>query len=124
MVAETKGLLPGGHLLKVILETGALPDADAIAGAARLAIGAGADRLKTSTGKLPISATPEAARVILSEIAAADRPVSFKAAGGIRTLEDAVGYPRSPTRSWGRPGPVRPPSGSARAACTPSLSRQ
>jgi deoxyribose-phosphate aldolase len=92
MVAETKGLLPGGRVLKVILETGALPDAEAIAGAARLAIGAGADFLKTSTGKLPISATPEAARVILSEIAAADRLVGFKAAGGIRTLEDAAGY--------------------------------
>jgi deoxyribose-phosphate aldolase len=92
MVARTKALLPADRSLKVILETGALPDAGAIAGAARLAIAAGADFLKTSTGKLPVSATPQAARIVLEEIAAADRPVGFKAAGGIRTLADAAGY--------------------------------
>lgn len=92
MIRATREVMPAGHPLKVILETGCLPDDAAIVGAARLAIEAGADFLKTSTGKMPVSATPASARLLLETIATADRPVGFKAAGGIRTLADAAQY--------------------------------
>lgn len=79
-------------LLKVILETGELPDAAAVHGAAELAIGLGADFIKTSTGKTSVSATLDAARTMLEAIAAADRPVGIKPSGGIRTFDDAMAY--------------------------------
>lgn len=78
-------------VLKVILETGEL-EADTIRSAADLAIGLGADFIKTSTGKTPVSATPEAVQIMLEAIAAADRTVGIKPSGGIRTYEDAVVY--------------------------------
>ncbi len=59
---------------------------------ARLAIEAGADFIKTSTGKIAVSATPEAAETMLAVIRERGRPVGFKAAGGIRTLADAALY--------------------------------
>ena len=82
----------GAAQVKAILETGLLGDAELIREAARLAIEGGADFIKTSTGKVPVNATPEAARVMLEEIAATDREVGFKPAGGIRTTEDAAAY--------------------------------
>jgi len=78
--------------LKVILETGELQHDELITSAARLAIDNGADFIKTSTGKTSVSATPQAARLMLAVIAAADRPVGFKPSGGIRTLADAQIY--------------------------------
>jgi deoxyribose-phosphate aldolase len=81
-----------GGRLKVILEAGALGDASMIKVAAQLAIAGGADFIKTSTGKIPVSATPEAVRVMLDVIADADRPVGLKPSGGIRTLDDALVY--------------------------------
>lgn len=78
--------------LKVILETGEYPDIDSIARAARLAIEHGADFVKTSTGKTPVSATPEAVRTMLEVIRSSGRPVGIKPSGGIRTLEDATVY--------------------------------
>jgi deoxyribose-phosphate aldolase len=84
-----------GLTLKVILETGVLADEALIARASQLSLEAGADFLKTSTGKTPVSATPQAARVMLSCIAgdagAAGR-VGFKPSGGIRTVADAAVY--------------------------------
>jgi deoxyribose-phosphate aldolase len=84
-----------GRKLKVILETGELRDAEAIGRASRLALQAGADVLKTSTGKVPVNATPQAARVMLQAIAedpAARGHVGFKPAGGVRTVADAAIY--------------------------------
>lgn len=78
--------------LKVILETGALGDGRAIEAASRLAIEAGADFLKTSTGKLPVSATPDAAKAILGVIRTSRRKVGLKPSGGIRTLFEARSY--------------------------------
>jgi deoxyribose-phosphate aldolase len=78
--------------LKVILETGVLAEPAAIAGAARAAVMAGCDFLKTSTGKAPVGATPEAAAVLLAVIAEADGKVGFKAAGGIRSAQQAASY--------------------------------
>jgi deoxyribose-phosphate aldolase len=92
MIREAKDVVGPQKLLKVILETGALPDRDAIVRASRLAIAAGADFIKTSTGKISVSATPEAAEAMLGVIKEAGGKVGFKPAGGIRTLADGATY--------------------------------
>ncbi len=83
-------------ILKVILETGSLGRPETIRKAALLAMCAGADFIKTSTGKTPVAATPEAAVVMCQAIrdfyAATGRRVGFKAAGGIATPEQAALY--------------------------------
>jgi deoxyribose-phosphate aldolase len=84
-----------GLVLKVILETGELRDAAVVAAACRVALDAGADFLKTSTGKSPVSATPAAAKLLLQAIAgdaAARTRVGFKPSGGIRNVADAATY--------------------------------
>ena len=84
-----------GLVLKVILETGEMADAATIDTGCRIALDAGADFLKTSTGKKPISATPAAAERLLAAIAGdagARSRVGFKPAGGIRTVADAALY--------------------------------
>lgn len=78
--------------LKVILETGRLHERAHIVAASGDAIAAGADFIKTSTGKIDVSATPEAAAAMLHAIRESHRPVGFKAAGGIRTLAQARVY--------------------------------
>lgn len=82
--------------LKVILETGALRSADAIQRASVLSIYAGADFIKTSTGKIEPAATPEAAfvmcRVIRQYFEATGTWIGFKAAGGVSTVDDALTY--------------------------------
>ncbi len=81
---------------KVILETNALKTPELIKKAALLAMFAGADFVKTSTGKNKGGATPEAAVVMCQAIKEyyekTGRRVGFKAAGGIRTAEDAALY--------------------------------
>ncbi|MCT8973395.1 deoxyribose-phosphate aldolase [Microbaculum marinisediminis] len=89
--AATQGATRGATL-KVILETGELEDPALIRSASGIAIRAGADFIKTSTGKVTVNATPEAARIMLSVIAETGGKVGFKAAGGIRTLDDAATY--------------------------------
>jgi len=83
-----------GVLLKVIIESGALGDAGTIRRASRDAIDAGASFIKTSTGKIGIGATPEAARSMLEAIKVSDLGIGFKASGGIRTLTQAREYMR------------------------------
>lgn len=79
--------------LKVIIESGELATAERIAQATRLALAAGADFVKTSTGKTAVGATPEAAAVMLKEIAASGLSAAgFKASGGVRSVADAAGY--------------------------------
>ncbi len=78
--------------LKLILETGALEEPHLITAAARAAVMAGVDFLKTSTGKIPVGATLEAAALLLAVIAEAEGRVGFKAAGGVRTADEAAGY--------------------------------
>jgi len=92
MVEAVREMIDQERLLKVILETGELKDPSLIETAGRIAIGAGADFIKTSTGKTPISATPEAAEIMLNAIKASGRPVGLKPSGGIRTLADATIY--------------------------------
>ena len=84
----------GDKLLKVIIESGELKDAALIKRASELSIEAGADFIKTSTGKVAVSATPEAADIMLNvikDMGVADK-VGFKPAGGVRTAEDAEQY--------------------------------
>ncbi len=81
-----------GIALKLILETGALGTPALIREASELGLDAGVDFLKTSTGKVAVNATPEAAAVMLDAIAARGGRCGFKAAGGIRTLADARVY--------------------------------
>ncbi|MDH5339186.1 MAG: deoxyribose-phosphate aldolase [Rubrivivax sp.] len=82
-----------GRTLKLILETGELRDPALIGRAARLALAEGADFLKTSTGRTPVGATPEAARLLLQAIAGTPGSTAgFKASGGVRTLADAARY--------------------------------
>lgn len=94
-IAELKAVC-GERALKVILETGALQSAELIKKASLLSIYAGADFIKTSTGKISIAATPEAAYVMCQTIkeyhAKTGQWIGFKAAGGISTVKDAVDY--------------------------------
>lgn len=72
-------------MLKVIIESGELKSEALIQNrAAELAIDAGADFIKTSTGKVPVNATLEAARIMLQVIKEKDPHVGFKAAGGVK----------------------------------------
>ena len=83
----------GAAALKVILESGAYPDAESVRAAAAICLDAGAEFVKTSTGKIAVGATPEAAKAILGEIAS--RPgceAGFKASGGVRSVDDAATY--------------------------------
>ena len=86
----------GDHALKVILETGDLVTASNIKKASILAMYAGADYIKTSTGKEKISATPEAAYVMCQAIKEyydeTGIQIGFKPAGGINTVMDAITY--------------------------------
>ena len=91
MIRAVRAACDTAHL-KVILETGALREEKYISGASRLALAEGADFLKTSTGKIAISATPEAARIMLEEIKSSGQNVGFKASGGLRTYEQARLY--------------------------------
>jgi len=83
-------------VLKVILETGLLVTPERIADASFLAMENGADFIKTSTGKVKVNATPQAAWVMCECIKkyheATGRMVGFKAAGGIASALDAVCY--------------------------------
>lgn len=80
----------GAKTLKVILESGAFPAIAPLAQAAHDVFEAGADFLKTSTGKIAQGATAESARVLL-ETGADGRP-GVKISGGVRTLADAAAY--------------------------------
>ncbi len=92
VLAAVTAMVESPRIVKVILETGALGDAAAVRAAAELAVDGGADFVKTSTGKIPVGASIEAAEAMLSVIAAADRPIGLKPSGGIRSFDDAVAY--------------------------------
>ncbi len=85
-----------GATLKVILETGELSSLEMVADAAQIAIDAGADFIKTSTGMAKTNATLEVSAVMLNVIqahfATTGRKVGFKPAGGIRSAEQALAY--------------------------------
>lgn len=86
----------GDAHLKVILETGELRTLDNVRRASWLSMLAGADFIKTSTGKVSPAATPPVTLVMLEAVrdfaSATGRRVGVKAAGGIRTSKEAIGY--------------------------------
>lgn len=94
-IEELKEVCGDKHL-KVILETGALKTASNIKKASILSMYSGADFIKTSTGKENPAATPEAAYVMCNAIKEyhreTGRKISFKPAGGINTVKDALTY--------------------------------
>jgi deoxyribose-phosphate aldolase len=94
-IAAVREACAGAHL-KVILETGELGTLDHVRRASWLAMLAGADFIKTSTGKVSPAATPPATLVMLEAVRdfrdRHGRQVGVKAAGGIRTAKDAVRY--------------------------------
>jgi deoxyribose-phosphate aldolase len=110
LVQATKAAA-GDHTLKVILETGHLVDPAVITAVARAAIMAGADFLKTSTGKTAVGASLEAAAVLLAVLQEADGRVGIKFSGGIRTTRQAAGYlhlvDHFMSSGWTRPETVR-----------------
>lgn len=105
----------GNATLKVILETGELADPDLIRNAGLDAIASGADFIKTSTGKVAVGATLEAAAVMLQVLAATqpgtERTLGFKPAGGISTVRDAASYLHLADTimgpNWARPATFR-----------------
>ncbi len=94
-IAIIKEAIGNAHL-KVILETGELLNTDNIHLASILSMEAGADFIKTSTGKTPVSATPEAVYTMCSAIkdyyAKTGRKVGIKPSGGMSNSEDAIIY--------------------------------
>ena len=92
-IAELKAVCGDKHL-KVILETGLLKTAENIWKASILAMAAGADFIKTSTGKISVNATPEATFVMCSAIKAwkekTGQKICYKPAGGVSTTDEAV----------------------------------
>ncbi|MBQ9665873.1 MAG: deoxyribose-phosphate aldolase [Bacteroidaceae bacterium] len=94
-IAEIKAVC-GERKLKTILETGCLKTASNIKKASLLAMYAGADYIKTSTGKLEPAATPEAAFVMCQAIKEyyekTGIQIGFKPAGGMKTVQDALVY--------------------------------
>ncbi len=94
-ISELKAIC-GEHKMKVILETGLLPSASDIKKASLLAMYAGADYIKTSTGKEKPAATPEAAYVMCQAIKEyyekTGIQIGFKPAGGLNTVHDALVY--------------------------------
>jgi len=95
-IEEIKALCGEEKHLKVILETGALKSTSNIKKASVLAMYSGADFIKTSTGKIEVSATPEAAYVMCQAIKEyydlTGKKIGFKPAGGISNVHDALVY--------------------------------
>ena len=85
-----------GARLKVILETGELKDIESIFTASLVSMYAGADFIKTSTGKVPVNATPEAVYVMCEAIkqyyARTGKKVGLKVAGGVSKAQNALRY--------------------------------
>nr|WP_298105095.1 deoxyribose-phosphate aldolase [uncultured Shinella sp.] len=92
MVEAVRAVCTPPVRLKTILETGELKDPALIREASDLAIAAGTDFIKTSTGKVSVNATLPAAEIMLNAIKASGKPVGFKPAGGVRTVGDATDY--------------------------------
>ncbi|CAH9067300.1 Deoxyribose-phosphate aldolase [Pseudoalteromonas holothuriae] len=91
-VNSSKVLCKDKAKLKVIIESGVLATDTLITQACEVAVLAGADFIKTSTGKVPINATLNSTRTILNYIKRSGKDVSFKAAGGVKTVAQASEY--------------------------------
>ena len=92
LVTVARAATPAPARLKTILETGELAEPALIRKAADIALANGADFIKTSTGKVKVNATLEAAEIMLTAIREAVSAAGLKPAGGIRTVADAAAY--------------------------------
>jgi deoxyribose-phosphate aldolase len=94
LVSQCKKACGDSVQLKVIIEVGELKTEALVKHASRISIKAGADFIKTSTGKVAVNATPEFARMMLDVIREFrdTHKVGFKAAGGVKSAEDALIY--------------------------------
>lgn len=96
LIRASKEICGKQILLKTILETGKLESPENIFSASIDAVFSGADILKTSTGKITVNATPQAAKIMILVIRSAKeysgKNVGFKAAGGIKTVAEANTY--------------------------------
>ncbi|MCH9769488.1 MAG: deoxyribose-phosphate aldolase [Gammaproteobacteria bacterium] len=92
----------GDCLLKVILETGALDNKETIYQAALLAIDAGADFIKTSTGKIAQGASIAAAKAMIKAIKTSPRDIGLKISGGVRDIKTAEQYLKLFTDGFGK----------------------
>lgn len=95
LIEACKQACPKTVLLKVIIETGQLKTPELIKLASEVSIRGGADFIKTSTGKVKVNATPEAAKIMLEVIKSTNNTqidTGFKAAGGVKDVNDAQIY--------------------------------
>jgi len=92
LVAGCKAICGEKVLLKVIIESGELKTDALISLASKVSIDAGADFIKTSTGKVPVNATLEASKLMLEAIKLSGKSVGFKAAGGVKDAQVAGEY--------------------------------
>lgn len=111
LVQQCKAVCPPGVALKVIIESGELKTPALIRQASEIAIDGGADFIKTSTGKVAVNATLDAAEIMLTVIREKQKQVGFKAAGGIKTVAQAADYlalaERIMGKSWISPATFR-----------------
>jgi deoxyribose-phosphate aldolase len=91
IIAEVRDICDDAKL-KVILETGELKSPQLINQACQISLDNGADFLKTSTGKVAVNATIDAAKIMLEAIKNHGGNCGFKAAGGIKTIAEAFAY--------------------------------
>lgn len=92
MVAGCRAICGAEVCLKVIIESGELKTEALIKQASDICIAAGADFIKTSTGKVAVNATLEATKTMLASIKASGKDVGFKAAGGVKDAQTAEQY--------------------------------
>jgi deoxyribose-phosphate aldolase len=92
LVAGCKAICGDTVLLKVIIESGELKTDALISLASQISINAGADFIKTSTGKVPVNATLASAKLMLEAIKTSGKSVGFKAAGGVKNAQVAGDY--------------------------------
>lgn len=90
LVAACKAVCGSRAELTVTLETGVLKDPQITHDVCRQVIRVGPAFIKTSTGKVPVNTTPQAARIMIEAIAEAGGQIGFKASGGVRTLAEAM----------------------------------
>ncbi|ATC93042.1 deoxyribose-phosphate aldolase [Pseudoalteromonas tunicata] len=101
LVKGCKAICNNKAILKVIIESGELNQPALIKKASEIAIAAGADFIKTSTGKVAINATLDAAKIMLEAIKEHNPKCGFKAAGGVKDATQAAQYLQLATRILG-----------------------
>ena len=99
-IANMAEFRKNGSALKLIIETGELKKSEIIQQVSNECLDIGVDFLKTSTGKTAVSATPEAAEIMLAAIKSKAPLTGFKSSGGIRKFEEANLYLKLAEQSY------------------------